>query len=136
MQTSSKMTATAALLVALALAPCVVRAEAPVELQQQFLDTMQRYLRIARQYVDLLGRNDGAMYFAVEGIVEVYEKRGHKADAAGHLQKILDANPGNQVLRNVVRFKLRDIFNETGQADRALAELDKVIEENRNARNP
>ena len=47
------------------------------------------------------------------------------------MKNILEQYPENQTVRNIIRFKLRDVYVETGQADLALAELEAVIEENR-----
>ena len=66
-----------------------------------------------------------------EGIVEIHEERGEKAKAIPILKTILDKYPDDQAVRNIIRFKLRDLYRETGQADLALAELDVLIEENR-----
>lgn len=97
----------------------------------QFIDQIQSYLEISEKFVALANRQDAAVFFAVEGIVEIYEARGEKANAAAALKEILEKYPDNRPARNIIRFKLRDVYRETGKADLALAELEAVIEENR-----
>lgn len=96
-----------------------------------FLEEVNSYLDISQKYLNLADRKEAAIFFAVEGIVEIYEDRGEKANAVPALQQILEQYPDNQTVRNVVRFKLRDVYRETGKADMALAELQAVITENR-----
>ncbi|MEL6997524.1 MAG: hypothetical protein AAFP68_04615 [Pseudomonadota bacterium] len=96
-----------------------------------FLETVDSYLEISEKFIKLADRKEAAVFFAVEGIVEIYDDRGEQANAVPALVKILDQYPDNQTVRNIVRFKLRDVYRETGMADRALAELEAVIAENR-----
>ena len=75
---------------------------------------------------------DTAVYLAIEGITEVYENRGEKAKAIPHLLAIVEQSANNRALRNVARFKLRDLYNETGRSDKALEQLELIIQENAN----
>ena len=100
----------------------------------EFVALMNSYLDVSNKVVDLAGTPEAAIYMAVEGIVEVYEQRRDGPAAEQHLRRILDEHGSNQTIRNLVRFKLRDIYNETGQTDKALAELDAIIAENARAR--
>ena len=99
--------------------------------ERDFIETINGYLDISDKYVNLANQKEAAIFFAVEGIVEIHEDRGEQANAVPALRKILDQYPDNQTVRNIVRFKLRDVYREAGNADLALAELDAVIEENR-----
>ena len=99
--------------------------------EREFIETINGYLDISDKYVNLANQKEAAIFFAVEGIVEIHEDRGEQANAVPALRKILDQYPDNQTVRNIVRFKLRDVYREVGNADLALAELDAVIEENR-----
>ena len=101
--------------------------------QIEFLDTMDRYLNIADHYVALASRRDAAIYFAVEGIAEIYENKGEKAQAIPHLERLLKSHQGNPTAANIIRFKLRDLYRETGQAQKALDQLDAVMAQNRGA---
>ena len=96
-----------------------------------FLETVNSYLEVSERYVSLADRKEAAIFFAVEGIVEIHEDRGEQAAAIPMLTSILDQYPDNQTVRNVVRFKLRDLYRDTGQAEKALGELQQVIAENR-----
>ena len=101
-----------------------------MEATQQFLTMMERYLEISDRWVEMLSSEERAVFLAVEGIVEIYEERGEKAAALDHLGGLLERHKGNQTVRNAVRFKMRDIYRETGQPQKALAELDRIIAEN------
>ena len=69
------------------------------------------------------------MFFAIEGIVEIYEQQGRRRDAIPHLRDVLERHSGNPTVRTITRFKLRDLYKETGQPDLALEELDTIIDE-------
>jgi hypothetical protein len=101
--------------------------------QQKFLDTMVKYLEITDRYVGLASEPAAATFFAIEGIVELYEQRGQKAQAIPHLERLLAQGAGNPVVENLVRFKLRDLYRDSGQGDKALAELDRIFTENARA---
>lgn len=100
------------------------------EEHDEYFDEVSDYLDISERIVDLSSKPVVAIYFAVEGIREIYEEQGNEAKAISHLEKILNAYPEHRAVRNIVLFKLRDVYKETGQADKALAELDRIIEEN------
>lgn len=96
-----------------------------------FIALMDGYLDVAARWVDLAAEADSAGYLAIEGIVEIYESRGARDKAIAHLQRLRDGSGDNQALRNLIGFKIRDLLNETGRSDAALAELDRIVEENR-----
>ncbi len=119
------------LLLSLALmVPAVAWADEDMQQMDQFLALMQSYLGVSDQWVEMTSQRETVIFLAIEGIVEIYEQRGEKAKAIPHLQKILDKNRDNQTVRNAVRFKLRDLYKETGRTQEALDELDRVIDEN------
>tara|TARA_Y100000588_G_scaffold223484_1_gene237486 strand:+ start:335 stop:709 length:375 start_codon:yes stop_codon:yes gene_type:complete len=101
------------------------------EEEAEFIKNIQGYLDVSEKYVSLANGKDHAVFFAVEGIVEIHQERGEQAKAIPALKKILEKYPDNRTVRNIIRFKLRDVYVETGRADLALAELEAVIEENR-----
>ena len=98
--------------------------------EEVFIDTLDSYMDVSEKIIDLAGRREAAIFFAIEGIVEIYEQRNELAKAPPHLQKILKKYPDNKTIRNIVRFKLRDVYNDTGRSDLALQELEAVIAEN------
>ena len=97
---------------------------------EQFLSITGRYLEISDQFVEMLSSRERAVFLAVEGITEIYEDRGEKAAAIQHLEGLLEKYGDKQTVRNSIRFKLRDLYRETGQAQKALDELDQIIKEN------
>ncbi|MEM9557725.1 MAG: hypothetical protein AAGC60_25930 [Acidobacteriota bacterium] len=94
------------------------------------LGMMGDYLTLAERYTELASRPETSVFFAVEGIVEIYEARGELDQAVQHLERLLEKHSTSQTVRNIVRFKLRDLYNQTGRSQRALEELETVIEEN------
>ena len=97
---------------------------------QKFVALMSNYLSLADQVVSIANRQDAAIFLALEGIFEIYEHRRDSPGAIPHLNRILETHAKDRVVRNLVRFKLRDIYKETGQMDKALEQLEKIIEEN------
>jgi len=113
------------------LASATFAVPASAQEEEEFLGLFQGYLDIAEQFVGLANRTDAAVFFAVEGIVEIHEERGEQAKAIPQLKNVLDIYPDNQPVRNIVHFKPRDLYRDTGQSDLALAELEVLIEENK-----
>ena len=97
---------------------------------RHFIDLMNNYLGFSDRWVEMVSEPDTAIYLAIEGITEVYEHRGEKAKAIPHLQGIVDKSANNRALRTVARFKLRDLYNETGRSDKALEQLELIIQDN------
>ena len=94
------------------------------------IDRLGGYMDVSERFIRLAGRPEAAIFFAIEGIVEIYDQRNELALAPPHLQKILDKYPDNKTIRNIVRFRLRDVYNDTGRSDLALRELEAIIAEN------
>ncbi len=97
---------------------------------RNFIDLMDNYLGLSNRWVATASEPDTAVYLAIEGITEVYENRGEKAKAIPHLLRIVEQSADNRTLRNIARFKLRDLYNETGRSDKALEQLEMIIQEN------
>ncbi|MEO0543724.1 MAG: hypothetical protein AAFY99_07890 [Pseudomonadota bacterium] len=95
------------------------------------VDQLNDYLALAEQYIDLAKRPEAAVFFAVEGIVEIHEARGEMAKATELLTSMLEKFPEKSAERNIIRFQLRDLHAEMGDANAALAQLQSVIEDNR-----
>ena len=99
---------------------------------RHFIDLMDNYLGLSDRWVSMASQPDTAAYLAIEGIVEVYENRGEKARAIPHLQRLVETSSDNRALRNLARFKLRDLYNETGRSDQAIEQLELIVQENAN----
>ncbi len=119
------------LIVAVMAVSATFAAPAVAQDEEAFIELFQGYLDVADKWVSAANRTDAALFFAIEGVVEIYEDQGDKAKAIPVIAGVLDKYPDNQPVRNIVRFKLRELYRETGNASMALAELDAIIEENR-----
>jgi predicted negative regulator of RcsB-dependent stress response len=97
---------------------------------QKFVRLMSDYLQLADQVVDVASHREAAVFLALEGIFEVYEKRHDAPSAVTHFQRLLKENSGNPTVKNLIRFKLKDIYKKTGQTDKALEQLELIIKEN------
>ena len=98
--------------------------------QEDFLQLMNQYLALSNAVVDTAARPEAAVYIAIEGIFEVYEQRRDAPSAVQHFERMLKEYGDNQTVRNLIRLKLRDIYKETGQTDKALQQLDLIVAEN------
>ena len=98
--------------------------------QEAFVDLMNQYLALGNAVVDTAERPEAAIFLAIEGIFEVYEQRRDAPNAIQHFERMLKDYGENQTVRNLIRFKLRDIYKETGQSDKALEQLDLIVAEN------
>lgn len=98
--------------------------------QEAFVDLMNQYLALGNAVVDTAERPEAAIFLAIEGIFEVYEQRRDAPNAIQHFERMLREHGENQTVRNLIRFKLRDIYKETGQSDKALEQLDLIVAEN------
>lgn len=98
--------------------------------QEDFLNLMNQYLALSNAVVDTAARPEAAVFMAIEGIFEVYEQRRDAPSAIQHFERMLKDYGDNQTVRNLIRLKLRDIYKETGQTDKALQQLDLIVAEN------
>ena len=125
-QTSKGLLASSVIAAAILVAP---GASAAGE-QEAFVDLMNQYLALGNAVVDTAERPEAAIFLAIEGIFEVYEQRRDAPNAIQHFERLLREHGENQTVRNLIRFKLRDIYKETGQSDKALEQLDLIVAEN------
>lgn len=95
--------------------------------EEEFIGLMESYLEVAHRWVQMAQTREAAVFFAIQGITEIYEERGELRAAGPHLEQILEKYGENRTLRAMIRFKLRDIYNETGQHEKALQQLEEVI---------
>lgn len=98
---------------------------------QAFIRLMTGYLGVGDRWVSMASTPESAVYLALEGITEIYEQRGERAKAIEHLNRLLEQSGDNRAVRTIISFKLRDLYNETGRGDQALAVLDQIVADNR-----
>ena len=96
-----------------------------------YIELMDSYLEVSERFVNLAASPDASVYFAIEGMVEIYEERGEGRAAIPHLQQILEQYGDSRTIRTLIRFKLRDLYRDTQQSELALKELEAIISENR-----
>ena len=101
-----------------------------VELEriQSFIGVMQSYLDAAEQWVKMVSDKDTAVYLVAERVTEIYEAQGHKDQAIPDLRKILSKYENNRAVRNAIHFKIAEIYKEAGQHEKALEELDALLD--------
>jgi len=115
----------------LALSSSAAEAQQPgSEESRQYVSLMSDYLSLADQVVDIARDRETAVFLALEGIFEVYEQRHDAPGAVRHYERLLEEHGSNATVRNLIRLKLRDIYKNTGQADKALEQLELIIAEN------
>jgi len=108
----------------------VANAQNKVDETQQFVALMSQYLTLTDQAVNVAKSPDASVFLAIEGIYEIYEQRRDAPGAVKHLVRLLDQYGSNQAVRNMIRLKLRDIYKETNDAEKALEQLELIIREN------
>ena len=92
----------------------------------QFIELMGGYLDISEQWMKLVEDDDFVIYLVAEGITEVYEAKGDPAGAVPELEKLADQFKGRPRVATAIRFKLRDLYKDSGQLDKALDELHAI----------
>lgn len=117
---------TTVILVMLAIGSPVTAKDNP----EQFIGLMSQYLNLAGQVVDTASRPEATAFLAIEGIFEIYEQRRDVKGAIDHMEEIIAKYGNDRTVRNLARLKLRDIYKESGQSDKALDQLDLLIKEN------
>jgi hypothetical protein len=95
---------------------------------QQFVTLMKDYLDVSEFWMTMLSEPDLAAFLVAEGITEIYEEKGDKAGAIPELEKMLVKYEKNATVVRAIRFKLRDIYKETGQTDKALSQLRAILD--------
>lgn len=93
---------------------------------KSFLGIMDTYLNVAERYVKMVSAEETTIYIVVEKMVEIYEAKGEKMNAVPELREILNRYGDNPTIRNVVHFKIAEIYKDTGQAGKALEELKMI----------
>ena len=97
--------------------------------EARYMELMDSYLQVSEHFVTLASNPTASVYFAIEGIVELYEERGDGGGAIAHLQRLLEQYGAERTIGVLIRFKLRDLYRDTSQPELALKELDAIIAE-------
>jgi predicted negative regulator of RcsB-dependent stress response len=95
---------------------------------QSFLGLIDKYLSVGERWVKLVSARETTIYFVTERITEIYQANGDKADAIPELRKVLAKYQDNKTIANVIRFKIAEIYKDTGRATKALQELNAIVE--------
>lgn len=94
---------------------------------EQFVEMMQKYVTLADDWVATVRETEGAAFFALESIVEIYKMQGDKLGAIPALRKYADDSRQHELVRRIAMFKVMEIYKESGKLEEALRELDKII---------
>lgn len=97
-----------------------------LNMMRDFISLMSEYLTVANKFVTNLKDDDISVYLIAESMTEIYEKKGSKADAIPALRKLAEKNKGNKVAYKAILFKIKDIYKENQEYDKALAVLVEV----------
>ncbi|MBN1675524.1 MAG: hypothetical protein JXR37_31070 [Kiritimatiellae bacterium] len=97
---------------------------------KQMVDAMGGYLDLSQNWVKMVSNKHTVAFFALEGIAEIYEQKGEPEKAVPELRKALEKYGNDPVIRNAIRFKIRDIYKDSGQHEAALEELRAILAAN------
>lgn len=104
--------------------------DAEFEAELDYLEELMSYFDLSEQFVELASKPEAAVFFAVEGIVEIHEENETLPEAIAILEGALTELPGDRAARNIIRFQLRDLYAETGNTQAAIEQLQAVLTEN------
>lgn len=104
--------------------------DAEFETMSNVLGLMDQYLEVSSRWLQVVSQRESLILLAAEGIIEIYEAQGDKAKAIPHLRRVMEQYRQDPIVRNAIRFKIRDIYKERGMYEEALRELEAVIAEN------
>ena len=93
----------------------------------QFIDVMDGYLDVTDKWMKLVEDEDSVIYLVAEGVAEVYEAKGDAVGAIPELEKMVEKYKSRPRVTTAIRFKLRDLYKESGQYDKALKELHAIL---------
>ena len=91
--------------------------------EHAFIELMQSYLDTAQQLVKVASSKEAMMFIAVEDLVEIHQARGDIDKAIEYLNGVIEKNPNNLAIRNLVHSKLKDIYMEQHNAEQALVSI-------------
>jgi predicted negative regulator of RcsB-dependent stress response len=99
---------------------------------QSFLELMDNYLNVSKKWVKMASERETTIYVVIERITEIYERKSAKVDAVPELRKILAKYKDNPTIGNIIHFKIAELYKNSGQANKALEELNAIVEADRN----
>jgi len=114
-----------------ALAKMPVHQEEVEEIEEvhAFIDLYGNYLELSEKWVQMVSRKETTACLVIERTVEIYEEKNETASAVPALRKFLSKYGENPTIRNMIHFKIAEIYKETGQANKALEELAAIVNE-------
>lgn len=101
-----------------------------LEIMSDFLEMMNEYLNFSKKFVDCLKDEDLSIYLIAESITEIYEKKGSKSDAIPDLRKLAAKKKKNKVAYKAILFKIKDIYKDNKEYDKALGVLQEIADIN------
>lgn len=105
----------------------VEKQQGEIKMMTQFVDMIGAYLDVQRKWKTALDDKDMTLVIAMEALVELHESKGDKLKAIPDLQKMLAKYKDNDTIRKAILFKMKDVYKDSGDPDKALDVLKKQI---------
>lgn len=94
-----------------------------LDMMRNFLSMMNEYLNISQKFVNCLKDDDLSVFLVAESMIELHEKKGAKLNAIPDLRKLADQYKDRNVVRKAILFKIKDIYKDNQQFDKAMEVL-------------
>lgn len=94
----------------------------------QFLAMVRSFLEFGRDYAEFCSNEEAVAVTAAMAIKDLHEKEDMD-DAARLLNKLIEESDARHV-RNALRMALKDVYEETGQRDKAAEQMAQLVREN------
>ncbi|MCF6177229.1 MAG: hypothetical protein L3J71_15845 [Victivallaceae bacterium] len=94
----------------------------------QYLNLMKDYLTLSDKWMTMVKDDDTAVFLAADSIANIYKEKGNKAAAIPRLRKLLKKYKSQKVVCRAILFKIKDIYKDEKEYDKALKVLDEIID--------
>ena len=93
----------------------------------QFIDLIGNYLDVSEHWMKLIEDEDLVIFLVAEGIAEVYKEKGEANDAIPELEEMAQRFADRPRVATAIHFKLRDLYKESGDWEKALKQAYLVV---------
>lgn len=95
-----------------------------LETMQRFISLVSDYVEFNHRWLELIDSRDGVAQMSAEGISEIHEERGRPLEAIPALRELARQYPKGSTARRAIHWKIKDIYKDAGQFDKALEEIE------------